>query len=128
MNLKTELLKSCIFILIGVGLCAYYSPDPEPQIVIKESIKEVKSGQITRHITHSADGLTKIDEVETYLSNKQSNVSIESKVNKAKNVFAIIPRYNIKSGVVDIGAAYSYNGIGLYGSQNEIGLFLSLDF
>lgn len=36
MNLKIELFKGCIFILIGAYLCARFMPTPKPEVVVKQ--------------------------------------------------------------------------------------------
>ena len=126
--MKIEILKGCIFILIGAYLCSRFMPTPKPDTIIQVKEIEKKSGNITRKIIEKPDGTKQIDEVESYQSNRSSDVSIIQKTPDKKNMLAIIPKYNFKSNISDFAAAYSYNGLGLYGSKSEIGLVFSLSW
>lgn len=128
MNLKIELLKGCIFILIGAYLCARFMPEPKPEVKYVQVEKEQKSGKITKRTIVKPDGTQQIDEVNEYLSNRSSDVSISQKPAVKKHMVAIIPKYNFKSNSSDLAAAYSYNGLGLYGSKSEIGIVLSINW
>ena len=124
--MKIEILKGCIFILIGAYLCARFMPEPSPEIKYIKQEVEVKSGKVIKRTQLKPDGTHQIDEVHEYLSNRQSNVSVSQKPAAKKNMVALIPKYNFKTGSSDIAAAYSYNGLGIYGSKSEIGLVFNL--
>lgn len=127
MNIKIELFKSCIFMLIGAFICARFMPQSKPDIQIVEKILEKKSGIVTRKIVKKQDGSEQIDEVENYLSSRESDVSIIQKQPDKKNEIALIPKYSFKDNAASIAAVYSYENVGLYlSSDKQIGLVLSL--
>lgn len=127
--MKIEILKLSLAALIGALTYAYIAPSPKPEIQVVEKVVEVKSGVITRKTVTKPDGSQQIDEVEQYLSNRQSDVSIIQKPQEKKNVVAIIPKYDLSDKRSSIGVLYTNKNIGIYlSSDKQVGLVLSYQF
>ena len=126
--MTTEILKYLLAGLVGAFIYAQFVPAPQPEIKYVKQEVENKSGVISRKTTNKPDGSQQIDEIEVYLSNRKSDVSISQKPADKKNMVAVMPKYNFRDGGSDIAAAYSYNGLGVYGSKSEIGLVLSFSW
>jgi hypothetical protein len=126
--MKIEILKFALAGLVGAFIYAQFAPSPKPEVKYVQVEVESKSGKITRKTKIKPDGSQQIDEVHDYLSNRKSDVSISQKPADKKNMVALIPKYNFRNGGSDLAAAYSYNGLGIYGSKSEIGLVLSFSW
>jgi len=126
--MKIEILKALISAVIGAFIYAQFAEKPQPEIKYVKQEVENKSGAISRKTTVKPDGSQQIDEIEVYLSNRKSDVSVSQKPADKKNMVAVIPKYNFRNGGSDIAAAYSYNGLGVYGSKSEIGLVFSFSW
>lgn len=127
--MKTEILRLSFAAIIGAFLYAQFSPSSKPEIRYIEKSIENKSGVITRKVTNKPDGSQQIDEVEQYLSNRQSNVSVIQKPPEKKNVIAIIPKYDLSDKRGSIGVLYTHKNIGFYlSSDKQVGLVLSYQF
>lgn len=127
--MKTEILKFSLAALIGAFIYAQFAPEPKPEIQVVEKVVEVKSGVITRKVVKKKDGSEQIDEIEQYLSNRQSDVSIIQKPQEKKNVVAIIPKYDLFDKRSSIGVLYTHKNIGVYlSSDKQVGLVLSYQF
>jgi hypothetical protein len=129
MKIETvSILKYILTALISIFIYIQFQPSPKPEIKYVQVEVENKSGKITRKTTTKPDGSQQIDEVHDYLSNRKSDVSISQKPADKKNMVAIIPKYNFRNNSSDLAAAYSYNGLGIYGSKSEIGLVFSFSW
>lgn len=128
--MKTEILKACIFILIGAYLCTRFYPS-KPEIITKVEVREVekKSGRVERKIVRQADGSERIDEVETYLSDR-SHESVRIDIpTKKKNIWSIIPKYSFQDQRSSLAASYSYNGLGLFiSSDKQVGVVFQFSY
>lgn len=129
--MKIEILKACIFMLIGAYLCARFMPDKPAQVITQIEVKEVekKSGTITRKIIEKTDGTKQIDEVETYLSDRSSESKRIDIPTDKKTTWAIIPKYSFQDNRGSVAASYSYNNLGVFiSSDKQIGLVLQINY
>jgi hypothetical protein len=131
--MKIEILKACIFILIGAYLCKRFQPETSSNqpVISQVEVKEIekKSGTVVRKIVEKPDGTKQIDEVETYLSDKSNESKrIEIPADK-KTTWAIIPKYSFQDQRGSVAASYSYNNLGiLISSDKQIGLVLKFSY
>lgn len=113
-----------IGIIAGFLICkSMIKPEIQEKIVQVEK----KSGIISRIIDKKVDGSEHIDETENYVSiarNEQKTI-----IQEAKNSLSYIPKYSFIDRRIYHSASYTYNGIGIYISENkEVGLVLTLSW
>lgn len=124
MNIKINFIVFLLGTLLGAYLYSNYSSKTKQEIKIVEV--EKKSGIVKRHINKKSDGSEQIDEVELYLI-EHKNETIQKSENK-NNTGGIIYKYDFKSNKHGPAAFYTYKNIGIYGSESEIGLALTLSW
>ena len=97
MNIKIEILKACIFMLIGAFLCKHFNPSPKPQEPKIEQKQSSKCIATIKKIT-KPDG--SIDEVTEFLSENSQDQKIKSQDSKPVHQYGI-GLFNDKSLMVE---------------------------
>jgi hypothetical protein len=123
--MKLEILKGCIFILIGAYLCKRFLPDSSPnQPVVSQSQSQDCKIVIKKEI--KPDGTVSRT---TELFSSQASNQVVKPLNVKKHSLSYIPKYNFNNGATYHSAIYTYNNLGVYiASNRELGLVFKYDF
>jgi hypothetical protein len=123
--MKLEILKGCIFILVGAYLCARFMPEPSSnQPVVSQSQSQDCKIVVKKEI--KPDG--SVSETTELFSSQASNQVVKPQSDK-KHSISYIPKYNFNDKSLHHSAVYTYNNLGFYiASNKEIGLVFKYNF